>query len=122
MQHALVEDSIKQRAQMQCRKLRLLTDNRVFEVTHQRAGLVDVVVGYADMEDLAAADQVFQRARRLLGMSQQIRAMHLIEIELLHLQSPQGVLAGRFEVRRVVGQTGNDAALGRQHHPLAQSG
>src|SRR5271168_1362699 len=67
------------------RRLQSLNRKRRGELRH----LPGVVVGHADVSDLAVGDQLAQRARRLGGRHGRVGPMHLVKVDVVHAQRGQ---------------------------------
>src|ERR1700722_17446617 len=67
------------------RRLQSLNRKRRGELRH----LPGVVVGHANVADLALGDQFAQRARRLGGRHGRVGPMHLVQVDVVHAQHGQ---------------------------------
>src|SRR2546421_10056266 len=56
------------------------------------------MIGYAQIADLALANQIIQRLHHLLGRSVAIRIVELIEIDVISVEMPQAALDGAHDV------------------------
>ena len=82
------------------------------------------VVGYADRPNLALANQRRKRLGDLSGMGEHVGSVDLVEVDHLDTESPKAGLDRRAKVgvARVVRNRRHDAALGGEHHAVAQAG
>ena len=118
---APVQRAIFQRLQVQRGEFRLGADNMRAEMRLQRAGLRHGEVGNAGKADLSVCDQGVQRAGNFFPRGQQVRAVDLVQINLLNPQPRQRGFAGLNQIgpAGIVGHRRNDPALAGQHHPGA---
>ena len=90
----------------------------------QGPGLGRRVVGDPDGADEPVGDQPVERGSHLGRMGEHVGPVHLVEVDAVGPQPVQRGLARRpHRCRaRVVGHWRHDAALGGQHHAIAQVG
>ncbi len=84
--------------------------------------LVDGEVGHADGADLAGGVEVAEDLRDVGRVGEHVGSMDLPEVDVVDAESGQRGVDRLAQVRRagVVRHRRHDAALGCEHHPIAQ--
>ena len=128
----LVEGAVVKAIQLQQIDFHLVRDQRHRAGPLQRGKLRRPEIAHAELADLPGFFQFAECARRFFGIAQVIGPMQLVEVDRLHAESFERLLARADDVLRAeivaIGRVGvrvapfANAALGRDQHAFAHAG